>query len=66
MTRNFELSLEPPIESCDNSGAVKCGCCGYTIPAAAFCYNINGIYYCEDCIEQSKTVAPYKGEIDEW
>lgn len=61
----YEPRLDPPDEGFYIDGAVRCGCCGYTIPALATCYDIDGTYYCEDCIEQARTLAPFKGEVDE-
>lgn len=55
-----ELPLEPPEPEVD--GVHVCAECKETIPGGETCYHVGDDYYCETCMSEFRTTAPYKGE----
>ena len=48
--------LEPPEPECD--GAFTCACCKEIIPGDSGMYVLNGMYFCESCVENARVTAP--------
>lgn len=55
-----ERPLEPAEQEVD--GALVCCECEETIPGDAWYFEVGGQYYCEDCMNDHKHLAPFKGE----
>lgn len=53
--------LEPPEPKCD--GAFTCDCCKEIIPGDSGMYVLNGMYFCENCVENARVTAPYREEV---
>ena len=55
-----ERSLEPPEPKVD--GALQCCECEETIPGDSYYFDINGMYFCEECMKEHRHIAPYGNE----
>lgn len=57
-----ERDLEPLDEEVD--GALVCCECEETIPGDTYYFEVDGKYYCEECmISSHRHIAPFKGEM---
>lgn len=56
-----ERSLEPPEPKVD--GTLQCCECEETIPGDSYYFEVNGLYFCEECMKEHRHTAPY---ADEW
>lgn len=43
-------------------GELHCSICGQLIPGGEWFYEVDGKAYCEDCMDDCKHTAPYRGE----
>lgn len=59
--RDPESPVEPPEPKVD--GALQCCECEETIPGDSYYFDINGMYFCEECMREHRHIAPY---ADEW
>lgn len=55
-----ERPLEPPEPEID--GALTCCDCEEVIPGDTWYFEVDGKYYCEQCMEDHKHSAPYREE----
>lgn len=55
-----ELPVEPPETKVD--GALQCCECEETIPGDSYYFDINGMYFCEECMKEHRHIAPYTNE----
>ena len=56
-----EPPVEPPEPEVD--GALQCCECEETIPGDSYYFDIDGMYFCEECMKEHRHIAPY---LNEW
>lgn len=63
--RRFYNDPEPPVEPPERKvdGALQCCECEKMIPGDSYYFDIDGMYFCEECMKEHRHIAPY---INEW
>lgn len=55
-----ERPVEPPEREVD--GVLQCCECEETIPGDSYYFDIDGMYFCEECMREHRHIAPYNNE----